>query len=63
MAVKAAHIEIVSNLSTNNFLEELKRMITRRRPVSHIYCDNTTNFVGGANKLFEWKKFILYPST
>ncbi|XP_064552257.1 uncharacterized protein LOC135438068 [Drosophila montana] len=34
MAVKAVHIEIVSDLSTNKFLESLKRMVARRGPVS-----------------------------
>ncbi|XP_064542092.1 uncharacterized protein LOC135431089 [Drosophila montana] len=61
MAVKAVHIEIVSDLSTNKFLESLKRMVARRGPVSHIYCDNATNFVGASNKLLELKKFMLAP--
>ncbi|XP_070066976.1 uncharacterized protein [Drosophila virilis] len=63
MAVKAVHIEIVSDLSTNKFLESLKRMVARRGPVSHIYCDNATNFVGASNKLLELKKFMFSTST
>nr|XP_032289174.1 uncharacterized protein LOC116649967 [Drosophila virilis] len=63
MAVKAVHIEIVSDLSTNKFLESLKRMVARRGPVSHIYCDNATNFVGASNKLLELKKFMFNTST
>ncbi|XP_064556749.1 uncharacterized protein LOC135441177 [Drosophila montana] len=47
MAVKAVHIEIVSDLSTNKFLESLKRMIARRGPVS----------------LLELKKFMFNTST
>ncbi|XP_070067217.1 uncharacterized protein [Drosophila virilis] len=63
MAVKAVHIEIVSDLSTNKFLKSLKRMVACRGPVSHIYSDNATNFVGASNKLLELKKFMFNTST
>jgi len=51
LSTKAMHIELVSNLSTEAFLNALNRFIARRGKVSHIYSDNGTNFQGAANKL------------
>ncbi|GFX88857.1 integrase catalytic domain-containing protein [Trichonephila clavipes] len=44
--VKAIHLEIVSNLSTEAFIGSLKRFISRRGRPSDIFSDNGTNFVG-----------------
>lgn len=52
MVTKAVHIEIVSNLTTENFLMALKRFTARRGLPSAIYSDNATTFVG-ANKRLE----------
>ncbi|GJQ75226.1 hypothetical protein Trydic_g9826 [Trypoxylus dichotomus] len=43
---KAVHIELVGDLTTENFLNALKRFIARRGLCSNIYSDNGTNFVG-----------------
>lgn len=53
MAVKAVHIEIVSDLTTDGFLGALRRFIGRRSRPSNIYSDNGTNFVGANNQLRE----------
>ncbi|XP_046142528.1 uncharacterized protein LOC123988000 [Osmia bicornis bicornis] len=53
MTVKAIHIEIVSDLSTESFLGALKRFIGRRGVPTNIYSDNGTNFVGASNQLRE----------
>lgn len=53
MSVKAVHIEIVSDLSTESFLAALRRFIGRRAIPAHIYSDNGTNFVGASNQLRE----------
>ncbi|XP_036148448.1 uncharacterized protein LOC118644088 [Monomorium pharaonis] len=53
MSVKAVHIEIVSDLTTEAFLAALKRFIGRRSIPAHIYSDNGTNFVGANNQLRE----------
>lgn len=53
MAIKAVHIEIVSDLSTEGFLGALRRFIGRRSRPSNIHSDNGTNFVGANNQLRE----------
>lgn len=53
MATKAVHIELVTGLSTNDFIKTLKRFISRRGNPEVIYSDNATNFVGANNQLKE----------
>lgn len=51
MSVKAVHIEIVSDLSTEAFLAALDRFVARRGIPSNIYSDCGTNYVGAARQL------------
>lgn len=53
MSIKAVHLEVVSDLSTEGFLAVLRRFIARRGRPEHIYSDNDTNFVGANNHLKE----------
>ncbi|XP_046145779.1 uncharacterized protein LOC123989147 [Osmia bicornis bicornis] len=53
MTVKAVHIEIVSDLTTEGFLGAFRRFIGRRAIPAHVYSDNGTNFVGANNQLRE----------
>ncbi|XP_055590154.1 uncharacterized protein LOC129742298 [Uranotaenia lowii] len=53
MTTKAVHLELVGDLSTERFLQALRRMIGRRGKVSDMYSDNGTNFVGARNQLRE----------
>ncbi|XP_033222820.1 uncharacterized protein LOC117176676 [Belonocnema kinseyi] len=56
MIIKAIHIEVVSDLSTEEFLGALQRFIARRGKPQSIYSDNGTNFQGvkgELNKLHE----------
>ena len=46
LATKAAHIELVSDLTTDAFLAALRRFISRRGHCATILTDNGTNFVG-----------------
>uniref|UniRef100_A0A8D9F1P1 Integrase catalytic domain-containing protein n=1 Tax=Cacopsylla melanoneura TaxID=428564 RepID=A0A8D9F1P1_9HEMI len=53
LAVKAVHLEVVSNLSTEAFLNAFKRFLCRRGPIKSVLSDNGTNFVGAKNQLNE----------
>nr|XP_012234877.1 PREDICTED: uncharacterized protein LOC105679424 [Linepithema humile] len=52
-AAKAVHIELVGDLTTETFLNALKRFISRRGRPSDIYSDNGLNFVGAEHQLSE----------
>lgn len=52
MTVKALHLELVSDLTSEGFLAAYRRFSSRRGPCLHIYSDCGTNFVG-ANKIME----------
>lgn len=51
LASKAIHLEVVSDLTTDAFLNALKRMIARRGRIRNIYSDNATNFIGADREL------------
>ncbi|XP_015126963.1 uncharacterized protein LOC107048337 [Diachasma alloeum] len=53
MTVKAVHLEVVSDLTTEGFMAAFKRFIARRGKPRHIYSDNGTNFVGANNDIKE----------
>ncbi|XP_015116580.1 uncharacterized protein LOC107040832 [Diachasma alloeum] len=56
----AIHLELVKSLSTDAFLEALRRFIARRGSPVTIYCDNGTNFVGAFNALrgLDWDAIV-----
>ncbi|XP_036146048.1 uncharacterized protein LOC118646704 [Monomorium pharaonis] len=51
--IKAIHLEVVSDLTTDGFIAALRRFVARRGMPEHIHSDNGTNFVGANNKLKE----------
>lgn len=51
LAVRAVHLEIASNLSTDACLLCIRNLINLRGVPNLIRCDNGTNFVGAKNKL------------
>lgn len=53
MVIKAVHLEVVSDLTTEGFLGALKCFISRRGKPQTIHFDNGTNFVGANNELKE----------
>jgi len=58
MAVKAVHLEVVSDLSTDAFLNAFKRFISRRGRPADMYSDNGTNFVGANRQLEKCEEFF-----
>lgn len=53
-AIKAVHLEIVSDLTSDCFLAALKRFVARRGKPSCMYSDNGTTFVGAQRQLKEF---------
>lgn len=51
MSTTAVHIEVVSELTTEKFLESLRGLISRRGLLTKIFSDNAKNFVGSNNLL------------
>lgn len=51
MCTKAVHLELVTDLSTERFLQAFRRFIARRGRSTDVYSDNGTNFVGARNQL------------
>jgi len=60
LSIKAVHLEVVSDLSTQGFLAALRRFTARRGLPREIYSDNGTNFVGANNQLKEL--YVLFNS-
>ncbi|XP_055591260.1 uncharacterized protein LOC129743299 [Uranotaenia lowii] len=58
LCTKAVHLELVSDLSTERFLQALRRFTGRRGHCSDIFSDNGTNFVGARNYLRELIKLL-----
>ena len=53
LSVKAVHLELVSDLTTEAFIAALRRFIARRGRLSTIWSDHGTNFVGAAREIKE----------
>ena len=58
MSVKAVHLELVSDLSTESFIACLRRFVARRGKPSSIWSDHGTNFVGACKLLKELYAFL-----
>ena len=44
MTVRAVHLEVAHSMSTDSFIAALRRFVSRRGAVGHVYSDNGTNF-------------------
>ncbi|XP_018401201.1 PREDICTED: uncharacterized protein LOC108778491 [Cyphomyrmex costatus] len=53
MAIKAIHLKLVSDLSSDGFIAALRRFVSRRGLPKNVYSDNGTNFVGANSQLKE----------
>ncbi|XP_058448790.1 uncharacterized protein LOC131428764 [Malaya genurostris] len=58
LCTKAVHLELVTDLSTDRFLQALRRFIARRGRCVDMYSDNGTNFVGARNKMEEFLRLL-----
>lgn len=55
-AVRAVHLELVSDLTKEAFLAAFSRFISRRGKPQRVYSDNCTTFVGAFNELSRFLK-------
>ena len=60
---KAAHIELVSDLTTEAFLAALRRFVSRRGSPTALYSDNGSNFIGANNALSDIYSMLNLPAT
>ena len=63
LTVKAVHLELVSDLTTDAFIACLRRFISRRGIPSMIWSDHGTNFVGAAREIKDLYQFLQDSST
>lgn len=57
-STKAIHIELVGDLTTENFIAALRRFVSRRGKPIDVYSDNGTTFVGAKRELSELSSFL-----
>ena len=53
LTTRAVHIEVAHSLSTDSFVNALRRFVSRRGRVKEMRSDNGTNFVGAERELRE----------
>ena len=63
LSVKAVHLELVSDLTTEAFLATLRRFVSRRGKPSLIWSDNGPNFVGADRELRDLFTFLKQQQT
>ena len=63
LTVKAVHLELVSDLTTDAFIATLRRFIAHRGKPSLIWSDHGTNFVGAVHKMQELSDFLEVQKT
>ncbi|XP_045777393.1 uncharacterized protein LOC123875556 isoform X2 [Maniola jurtina] len=55
-ATKAMHIELVGDLTSNNFLSAARRFMSRRGKSKNWYTDNGSSFIGAFNEISKFLK-------
>ncbi|CAG9813428.1 unnamed protein product [Phaedon cochleariae] len=56
LTMRAIHLEIAHTLTANSTIMALRRMISRRGPIKHLYSDNGTNFHGANEELLNFNR-------
>ncbi|CAG7725597.1 unnamed protein product, partial [Allacma fusca] len=57
-STKAIHMELVSDMTSETFIQALHRFTARRGRPTHIYSDCGTNFIGANRELKEFLQFV-----
>jgi hypothetical protein len=55
---RAIHIETVPSMTTDSFLNALRRFISIRGPIRSLRCDQGTNFMGGIAELHKTDNYV-----
>jgi len=63
LTIKAVHLELVSDLTTEAFIAALRRFIARRGKPSLLWSDHGSNFVGAVSELKELSNFLQKQQT
>ena len=63
LSVKAVHLELVSNLTSEAFIAALRRFVARRGKPHLLWSDHGSNFVGAAQDMAELVKFLSQQQT
>ena len=63
LSVKAVHLELVTDLTTEAFIACLRRFVARRGRPNVVMSDNGTNFVGANRELKELCDFLCLQRT
>ena len=63
LTVKAVHLELVTDLTSDAFVACLRRFIARRGRPTLIWSDNGTNFVGAAREIKDLMSFLTRKSS
>ena len=58
LTVKAVHLELVSDLTTDAFIAALRRFVARRGKPTLIWSDHGSNFIGADRELREMVEFL-----
>ena len=53
LTTRSIHLELAADLSTDSFINVMRRFVSRRGPILHLFSDNGTNFVGAERILRE----------
>lgn len=63
MVIKAIHLEVISDMSTDAFLNAFKRFISRRGKPADVFSDNGTNCIGANRELEELRILFAQEQT
>lgn len=61
MASRAVHLEVLDELSSDAFINAFRCLIALRGPVSTLFCDRGTNFVGAQSELAQGYREMVEP--